>query len=133
MYDLQLTTNRILKLTQSKKLSVNQMLKNAGLTSSLLDNMKRGRIPSVDKIYIIANYLGCSADYLLGLTDDFTDISDSTSQNLEKKNQSIKDDGEERLLETYRILNESNKIEIQVQARLSLIKQTEREKEKITV
>jgi len=70
MYNLQINIDRILLLTHSKNLSVNQMLKNAGLASSILDNMKRGRLPSVDKIHVIADYLNCSVDYLLGRTDN---------------------------------------------------------------
>ena len=70
MYNLQLNIDRILTLTNSKNLSINQMLKNADLSTSILDNMKRGRLPSVDKIYYIADYLDCSVDYLLGRTDN---------------------------------------------------------------
>lgn len=70
MYNLQLNIDRILTLTNSKNLSINQMLKNADLSTSILDNMKRGRLPSVDKIYNIADYLDCSVDYLLGRTDN---------------------------------------------------------------
>lgn len=56
MYNLQINIDRISALTKSKGLSINQMLKNAELSTTILDNMKRGRLPSVDKIQSIAEY-----------------------------------------------------------------------------
>jgi transcriptional regulator with XRE-family HTH domain len=70
MYNLQINIDRISALTKSKGLSINQMLKNAELSTTILDNMKRGRLPSVDKIQSIAEYFDCSVDYLLGRTDN---------------------------------------------------------------
>ena len=51
-------------------LSKNTLLINTGLNKSVFDNMKKGQIPSVDKIHKIADYLDCSVDYLLGRTDN---------------------------------------------------------------
>lgn len=70
MYNLQINIDRISALAKSKGLSINQMLKNAELSTTILDNMKRGRLPSVDKIQSIAEYFDCSVDYLLGRTDN---------------------------------------------------------------
>ena len=70
MYDLQLIESRIMSIAQEKGLSKNKLLLNAKLNKSVFDNMKKGQIPSVDKIHIIADYLGCSVDYLLGRTDN---------------------------------------------------------------
>ncbi len=69
MYNLQKNIDRILELTSNKGLSINQMLKNAGVSTSIVGNMKRNRLPSIDKIQLIAEYLGCSVDYLLGRTE----------------------------------------------------------------
>ena len=69
MYDLQLIEERIMSIAASKDLSKNKLLINAGLNKSVFDNMKKGQIPSVDKIHKIADYLDCSVDYLLGRTD----------------------------------------------------------------
>ncbi len=145
MYNLQLTTNRILKLTQSKKLSVNQMLKNAGLAPSILANMKRGRLPSIDKIHVLADYLDCCIDYLIWRTHEPDMIITSDTSNVRKtmlisETKEIQpileeDEGEKRLLNVYRGLNEANKIEVQVQARLFLERQhsEEKEREKILI
>lgn len=69
MYNLQLIEERIMSIAVSKELSKNKLLINAGLNKSVFDNMKKGQIPSVDKIHKIADYLDCSVDYLLGRTD----------------------------------------------------------------
>ena len=57
-------------IAKSMNLSKNKLLINAKLNKSVFDNMKKGQIPSVDKIHIIADYLDCSVDYLLGRTDN---------------------------------------------------------------
>lgn len=69
MYDLNKLLERIYKLCELKSLSVNQMLKSASLAPSVVDNIKRGRIPSIDKIHTIATFFDCSIDYIVGRTD----------------------------------------------------------------
>ncbi len=70
MTNLQLLENRIMSLAAEKKLSKNKLLDNIGLGKSLFDNMKKGKIPSIDRVTRIADYFGCSVDYLLGRTDE---------------------------------------------------------------
>lgn len=70
MYNLQIIEQRIMLIAKSMNLSKNKLLINAKLNKSVFDNMKKGQIPSVDKIHIIADYLDCSVDYLLGRTDN---------------------------------------------------------------
>ncbi len=70
MYDLQKNIDKILFVTKQRGLSVDQMLKRAELSPSIIANMKRGQKPSVDKIQAISEYLNCSVDYLLGRTDN---------------------------------------------------------------
>lgn len=69
MYNLQIIEERIMSIAKELGLSKNKLLINAKLNKSVFDNMKKGQIPSVDKIHIIADYLDCSVDYLLGRTD----------------------------------------------------------------
>ena len=69
MYDLHIIEDRAMSVAQTKGLSKNKLLANANLNKSVFDNMKKGQIPSVDKIHKIADYLDCSVDYLLGRTD----------------------------------------------------------------
>ncbi len=70
VYNLQLIEERIMSIANKIGLSKNKLLINANLNKSVFDNMKKGQIPSVDKIHTIADYLGCSVDYLLGRTDN---------------------------------------------------------------
>lgn len=70
MYNLQLIEDRIMSIASVKNLSKNKLLINAGLNKSIFDNMKKGQIPSVDKIHKIADYLNVSVDYLLGRTEN---------------------------------------------------------------
>lgn len=69
MYDLKTIEQRIMAIAKQKKLSKNKLLQNVQLNKSVFDNMKKGQIPSIDKIHIIADYLDCSIDYLVGRTD----------------------------------------------------------------
>ncbi len=69
MYDLKVIEERIMSIASQKGLSKNKLLANAKLHKSIFDNMKKGQIPSIDKIYSIADYLDCSVDYLLGRSD----------------------------------------------------------------
>lgn len=70
MYDLQIIENRIMSIAEGLGLSKNKLLINTNLNKSVFDNMKKGQIPSIDKIHKIADYLDCSVDYLLGRTDN---------------------------------------------------------------
>nr|DAZ25482.1 MAG TPA: Repressor protein CI [Caudoviricetes sp.] len=69
MYDLNILLERISKLCEENSLSINQMLKLASLAPSVVDNIKRGRIPSIDKIQTIATFFDCSIDYIVGRTE----------------------------------------------------------------
>ena len=63
-------TNIIKKLCQEKKITISTLLLNCNITKSFIyDLEKRSTSPSCDKIVRIADYLGCSVDYLLGRTD----------------------------------------------------------------
>lgn len=48
-------------------ISNNAFLKNAGLPGTTIANMKSGSMPSADKLGVIAEALGVSVDYLLGV------------------------------------------------------------------
>ena len=46
------------------------MLQEAGLRKDAIANIKKGSIPSIDKIDAIANYFDTTTDYLIGRTDN---------------------------------------------------------------
>ncbi len=55
--------------TTLKKISIRQMLKDIGLGVNSLSHMDNGSMPKADNLGKVADYLGCSVDYLLGRTD----------------------------------------------------------------
>ena len=70
MYDLNILLERISKLCEKNSLSIDHVLKLASLAPSVVDNIKRGRIPSIDKIQAIATFFDCSIDYIVGRTEE---------------------------------------------------------------
>lgn len=63
--DVTMIADKIVKLCQENNIKVKQMLLECDLSKNTVDNMKRGSMPSVDKIMIIADYFNMSMDYLL--------------------------------------------------------------------
>lgn len=51
-------------------ISNSAFLKNAGLPGTTIANMKSGSMPSADKLGVIAETLGVSVDYLLGVKNE---------------------------------------------------------------
>jgi len=64
-FDLKRLTDNILFLCSENDVSVNQMERDSGVKKSVIDNMKRGYIPAVDKVAAIAGYFNVTVDYLL--------------------------------------------------------------------
>lgn len=69
MTDVQQVILRIRFLAEKRGISINQLLRECKLNKSVLDNMKRGSMPSADKLAAIADYFNCSVDYILGRVD----------------------------------------------------------------
>lgn len=61
----------IKQLCKNKNITISTLLNDCKLTKSFIyDLEKRATSPSCEKITKIADYLGCSVDYLLGRTDN---------------------------------------------------------------
>lgn len=69
MYISQDMSVRIKTLAKSKGIKIKEMLSSCDLGINTLANMNNGRIPLSDTLGKIADYLGCSVDFLLGRTD----------------------------------------------------------------
>ncbi len=65
----QIIIKRITTLCKGKGKTINQVLRETNLNKSFIDNIKKGSIPSIDKIVAIADYFNVSTDFLLGRTD----------------------------------------------------------------
>lgn len=71
MHNSQEVANLIKSLAKSRKVAVGKMLSECNLSVNTLSSMQSGGYyPRLEAIAKIADYLGCSVDYLLGRTDD---------------------------------------------------------------
>jgi len=71
-FDSEVLINRINVLCEYSGITKAKLFEECGLNKNIVNNLKRGSIPSVDKIAIIADYFNVSVDYLLGRTEDST-------------------------------------------------------------
>lgn len=56
---------------KKKNVKVTSLLQECNINHSFISDIRhKNRAPSVDKISVIADYLDCSVDYLLGRTDN---------------------------------------------------------------
>ena len=69
LYDSADVAARIKTLAKLKKITVKQLLADAGLSYNMI-TMMRASMPKADNLAKLADYLDCSVDYLLGRTDD---------------------------------------------------------------
>lgn len=69
MYDSLDVAARIKALAKLKKITVKQLLADAGLSYNMM-TMMRTSMPKADNLAKLADGLDCSVDYLLGRTDD---------------------------------------------------------------
>lgn len=56
----------ILELLEEQGSNTHQMLKKCGYNTSLVNDLKKGQMPSADKLANIARFLGVTTDFLLG-------------------------------------------------------------------
>lgn len=65
MYNSNNIAERIKLVARSKGIAIKKMLEDVGLGSNTMANM-RTSMPKADNLAKIADYLGCSVDFLLG-------------------------------------------------------------------
>ena len=69
MYSSTNIAERIKELAKEQKVPMKKLLEDVGLGFNTMSNMKTS-VPKADNLAKIADYLGCSVDYLLGRTDN---------------------------------------------------------------
>lgn len=58
-------------ILQSRNITAYKLSKDTGITQGMISYWKNGeRMPSAENLIILADYLDCSVDYLLGRTDN---------------------------------------------------------------
>ena len=60
---------RLLETLEKKGISQYKMCKDLQIGQSTISSWKKGKMPTIDKLILIVQYLEISADYLLGLSD----------------------------------------------------------------
>lgn len=70
MYNSLNIAEKIKVRSRSQNIVVKDMLVELGLGSNTMSHMRHGRAIASDSLARIADYLGCSVDYLLGRTDN---------------------------------------------------------------
>lgn len=69
---------RLSELAKSRHKTVCKVCSEMGITSGIASYWKKGALPNAAKLMEIADYFGCTIDYLLGredkLNDEFADI-----------------------------------------------------------
>ena len=70
MYDSTTLADRIKFATKEKGVSLKAMLEELGLGSNTMSHMRHGKMPAADTLARIADFLGCSVDFLMGRTVD---------------------------------------------------------------
>lgn len=70
MENTQIIAERIKAVSQSRGVSVKQVLNDCGVDKNIVNKLSNGKDTGTQTIVKIANYLECSADYLLGRTND---------------------------------------------------------------
>ena len=91
---------------QKNNLTAYKVAKETGISQGLMNQYKNGvKTPTVDNLLKISNYLNCSVDYLLGISDNpqaavFTaENGDKRKAHLIKNYELLNDEGQEDLLD----------------------------------
>ena len=100
---------RFKELLDEKLISYSSVAKKTGIPVTTLSNyINRGSIPSMIQLTLLADFFGCSVDYLIGREDDFGNVSVSSSPSDLSKD-------EKTLLERFRKLGPFERESILVQ------------------
>lgn len=81
----------ITQLVKDKGTNVKAMLQECQLNRGLIDGMKRGQMPSAEKLSIVAEYLNTTSELLLGTTNDsdYNNESETTNTKYNNRNASL--------------------------------------------
>lgn len=70
MYNSTILADRIKTRAKEQRIQLKAVWAKVGITDNTLTNLRKGSMLGADKLALIADYLSCSVDYLLGRTDD---------------------------------------------------------------
>ena len=84
MYKSNNVAERIKHIAKLKGIPVNKMLEDIDLGRNTMSNFKTS-MPKADNLAKIADYLGCSVDYLLGRTDKINPVGQTANGTSEER------------------------------------------------
>ncbi|AGR47393.1 XRE family transcriptional regulator [Brevibacillus phage Emery] len=71
MFEKQVFANRLTQLLKQQNIKPSQLAKIAGITKQSIHTLQIGKTtPKLETLYVIADYLNVSIDYLVGRTDN---------------------------------------------------------------
>ncbi len=111
-FDSEFLVNKIEFLCHEAGISKTKLFTDCGLNKNVVNNLKNGSVPSVDKITIIANYFNCSIDYLLGRTDDPSIKPQSPEQHIIYRAKETPDGIVNEFIQIFEKLDFQDKIEV---------------------
>lgn len=101
MYDSKDVALRIKNLSKEKKMTMKQLLLEAGLSCNVMTSY-RTSMPKADSLARIADALGCSVDYLLGRSNFISMPEDmrlsDTEANLLMMIRNMNEEGQEKIV-----------------------------------
>lgn len=104
--------DRINRLLRERGISAAKMMRDLNFSSGLYSQRKSmGRIPSTDKIEVIAAYLGVSTDYLIS-GEEGDGVPTSSLTNNHEASMIITDKNERLLIQHYRALHYARQIQV---------------------
>lgn len=100
---------RLFELMEKQGIKEYSLAKATGISPGNIGDWKRGRsAPTIDKLIIVADYLNCSVDYLLGRTDNPEMYATITTGNIigdNNANINIDSQDEKIMAEFYKIIS----------------------------
>ncbi len=81
MENTQIIAERIKSISQIRGVSVKKVLSDCDVDKNIVNKLANGKDTGTQTIVKIANYLECSADYLLGMTDNPNETGISVTDN----------------------------------------------------
>lgn len=104
--------DRINRLLRERGISAAKMMRDLNFSSGLYSQWKSmGRIPSTDKIEVIASYLGVSTDYLIS-GEEGDGVTAPSLTNNHEASMIITDKNERLLIQSYRALHYARQIQV---------------------
>lgn len=112
MYNAQAIANTIRNIAKSQNVTIKNMLKDLDLGVNAISRISKGQALSSINLARIADYLGCSVDYLLGRTNDpklhiFNNLIESTAD----KNIGVPQPAVEQIMRQQYLLSATNDTE----------------------